>query len=299
MSAGFSRPLPFIKMHGLGNDFIILDARDGKHLPDTDGMRLLANRHTGIGCDQIMILQTSATGADVRLDILNADGSVAGACGNGTRCVADIIMHEMHKSDITIETISGTLSAWHHRREGDVPLISVDMGMVRTGWRDIPLAEAANTAELELGPVAPDKATCQSVGNPHAVMFVDDVAAIDLLDIGPQLEHHPLFPDRANIEIVTVLGQNKLRMRVWERGAGITMACGSGACAAAVAAIRRGLTALEDVEVVLDAGSLFITWQAGEGRNGHVIMTGPTTHVAAGIIDPTLFGSDFSIDGDG
>ena len=299
MSAGFSRPLPFIKMHGLGNDFIILDARDGKHLPDTNGMRLLANRHTGIGCDQIMILQTSATGADVRLDMLNADGSVAGACGNGTRCVADIIMHEMHKSDITIETISGTLSAWHHRREGDVPLISVDMGMVRTGWRDIPLAEAANTAELELGPVAPDKATCQSVGNPHAVMFVDDVAAIDLLDIGPQLEHHPLFPDRANIEIVTVLSRNKLRMRVWERGAGITMACGSGACAAAVAAIRRGLTASEDVEVVLDGGSLFITWQTGEGRNGHVIMTGPTTHVAAGIIDPTLFGPDFSIDGDG
>lgn len=299
MSAGFSRPLPFIKMHGLGNDFIILDARDGKHLPDTNGMRLLANRHTGIGCDQIMILQTSATGADVRLDMLNADGSVAGACGNGTRCVADIIMHEMHKSDITIETISGTLSAWHHRREGDVPLISVDMGMVRTGWRDIPLAEAANTAELELGPVAPDKATCQSVGNPHAVMFVDDVAAIDLLDIGPQLEHHPLFPDRVNIEIVTVLSQNKLRMRVWERGAGITMACGSGACAAAVAAIRRGLTASEDVEVVLDGGSLFITWQAGKGRNGHVIMTGPTTHVAAGIIDPTLFGPDFSIDGVG
>ncbi|MEJ6672684.1 MAG: diaminopimelate epimerase [Alphaproteobacteria bacterium] len=299
MSAGFSRPLPFIKMHGLGNDFIILDARDGKHLPDTNGMRLLANRHTGIGCDQIMILQTSATGADVRLDMLNADGSVAGACGNGTRCVADIIMHEMHKSDITIETISGTLSAWHRRREGDVPLISVDMGMVRTGWRDIPLAEAANTAELELGPVAPDKATCQSVGNPHAVMFVDDVAAIDLLDIGPKLEHHPLFPDRVNIEIVTVLSQNKLRMRVWERSAGITMACGSGACAAAVAAIRRGLTASEDVEVVLDGGSLFITWQAGKGRNGHVIMTGPTTHVAAGIIDPTLFGPDFSIDGDG
>ena len=299
MSAGFSRPLPFIKMHGLGNDFIILDARDGKHLPDTNGLRLLANRHAGIGCDQIMILQTSATGADVRLDMLNADGSVAGACGNGTRCVADIIMHEMHKSDITIETISGTLSAWHHRREGDVPLISVDMGMVRTGWRDIPLAEAANTAELELGPVAPDKATCQSVGNPHAVMFVDDVAAIDLLDIGPQLEYHPLFPDRVNIEIVTVLSQNKLRMRVWERGAGITMACGSGACAAAVAAIRRGLTASEDVEVVLDGGSLFITWQAGKGRNGHVIMTGPTTHVAAGIIDPTLFGPDFSIDGDG
>ena len=299
MSAGFSRPLPFIKMHGLGNDFIILDARDGKHLPDTDGMRLLANRHTGIGCDQIMILQTSATGADVRLDMLNADGSVAGACGNGTRCVADIIMHEMHKSNLTIETISGTLSAWYFRREGTVPLIAVDMGMVRTGWRDIPLAEAANTAELELGPVAPDKATCQSVGNPHAVMFVDDVAAIDLLDIGPQLEHHPLFPDRANIEIVTVLSQNKLRMRVWERGAGITMACGSGACAAAVAAIRRGLTASEDVEVVLDGGSLFITRQAGEGRNGHVIMTGPTTHVAAGIIDPTLFGPDFSIDGDG
>ena len=299
MSAGFSRPLPFIKMHGLGNDFIILDARDGKHLPDTNGLRLLANRHAGIGCDQIMILQTSATGADVRLDMLNADGSVAGACGNGTRCVADIIMHEMHKSDITIETISGTLSAWHHRREGDVPLISVDMGMVRTGWRDIPLAEAANTAELELGPVAPDKATCQSVGNPHAVMFVDDVAAIDLLDIGPQLEYHPLFPDRVNIEIVTVLSQNKLRMRVWERGAGITMACGSGACAAAVAAIRRGLTASEDVEVVLDGGSLFITWQAGKGRNGHVIMTGPTTHVAAGIIDPTLFGPDFSIEGDG
>ncbi len=299
MSARFSRPLPFIKMHGLGNDFIILDARDGKHLPDTDGMRLLANRHTGIGCDQIMILQTSATGADARLDMLNADGSVAGACGNGTRCVADVIMHEMHKSDITIETISGTLSAWHHRREGDVPLISVDMGMVRTGWRDIPLAEAANTAELDLGPIAPDKATCQSVGNPHAVMFVDDVVAIDLLDIGPQLEHHPLFPDRVNIEIVTVLSRNKLRMRVWERGAGITMACGSGACAAAVAAIRRGLTASEDVEVVLDGGSLFITWQVGEGRNGHVIMTGPTTHVAAGIIDPTLFGPDFSIDGDG
>ena len=130
-------------------------------------------------------------------------------------------------------------------------------------------------------------------------MFVDDVEAIDLLDIGPQLEHHSLFLDRANIEVVTVLSRNKLRMRVWERGAGITMACGSGACAAAVAAIRRGLTVSEDVEIVLDGGSLFITWQAGEGQNGHVIMIGPTTHVAAGIIDPTLFGPDFSIDGDG
>jgi diaminopimelate epimerase len=208
-------------------------------------------------------------------------------------------MHEMHKSNLTIETISGTLSAWHYRREGTVPLIAVDMGMVRTGWRDIPLAEAVNTAEVDLGPTAPDKATCQSVGNPHAVMFVDDVEAIDLLDIGPQLEHHSLFPDRANIELVTVLSRNKLRMRVWERGAGITMACGSGACAAAVAAIRRGLTVSENVEIVLDGGSLFITWQAGEGQNGHVIMIGPTTHVAAGIIDPTLFGLDFSIDGDG
>ena len=298
MSAEFGRPLPFIKMHGLGNDFIILDARDGKHLPDRHGLRRLANRRTGIGCDQLMILQHSSKGADVRLEMINSDGSVSGACGNGTRCVADIIMQETHKSGVTIETTSGTLKAWYHKKRGGVPLVSVDMGMVRTGWRDIPLAEAADTIELELGSVAPDKATCQSIGNPHAVMFVDDVEAVNVTEIGPQLEHHVLFPERANIEFVTVKSRRQIRMRVWERGAGVTMACGTGACASVVAAIRRGHTNCEDIEVLLDGGSLFITWQTGVGNNGHVIMTGPTTHVANGIIDPKFFGPGFRIEGD-
>ena len=298
MIAGFGQPLPFIKMHGLGNDFIILDARDGKHLPDRDELRRLANRRTGIGCDQLMILQHSSKGADVRLEMLNSDGSVSGACGNGARCVADIIMQETHKSDVSIETMSGTLTAWHQKKRGAVPQVSVDMGMVRTGWRDIPLAEAADTIELELGPVAPDKATCQSIGNPHAVMFVDDAEAVNVTEIGPQLERHVLFPERSNIEFVTVKSRRQIRMRVWERGAGVTMACGTGACASVVAAIRRGHTDCEDIEVVLDGGSLFITWQIGGGNNGHVIMTGPTTHVATGIIDPTFFVPEYCIEGD-
>jgi diaminopimelate epimerase len=198
--------------------------------------------------------------------IHNPDGSEAGACGNATRCIAARVMRELGADEITVETISGLLKT----RAGRSDLITVDMGEARTDWRDIPVATACDTLHLPLanGPLADPVGV--NVGNPHAVFFVPDVAAIDLPQLGPQLEHAPLFPERANIEIVQVLGRTHLRMRVWERGAGITQACGSGACAALVAAVRRGLTGRQ-ADVALDGGVLTIEWL----ENGHVLMTGP------------------------
>ena len=259
--------LPFTKMHGLGNDFVVIDARELPLVLSDDQKRRIADRRRGIGCDQLIILEQSRK-ADVFMRIYNPDGSEAGACGNATRCVAGRLMAERGVERILVETISGLLETAAADR-GD---ITVDMGEAKTDWRDIPLAEACDTLHLpvRLGPLIDPVGV--NVGNPHAVFFVPDVAVIDLEKLGPELEHAPLFPERANIEVVQRLASGRLRMRVWERGAGITQACGSGACATLVAAARRGLTGRK-AEVVLDGGTLTIEWLP----DNHILMTGGWT----------------------
>jgi diaminopimelate epimerase len=259
--------LPFTKMHGLGNDFVVIDARPRPLALSDDQKRRIADRRRGIGCDQLIILEPSAR-ADVFMRIFNPDGTEAGACGNASRCVAGRLMAESGVERIVLETISGLLET----RAADRGDIAVDMGEVKTDWRDIPTAEACDTLHLpvRLGPLLDPVGI--NVGNPHAVFFVPDVATVDLEKLGPELEHAPFFPERANIEIVQRLASGRLRMRVWERSAGITQACGSGACATLIAAARRGLTGRK-AEVVLDGGTLTIEWLP----NNHVLMTGGWT----------------------
>lgn len=257
--------LSFRKMHGLGNDFVVIDARARPvHLAKAQ-LERLADRRLGVGCDQVILIEPPRQKeADAFMAIYNPDGSEAGACGNATRCVAALLMRESGHKSANIETISGLLPALAAGNE-----VTVDMGPPRLDWQDIPLASEHDTLHLpiELGVLADPAAV--SMGNPHCVFFVDDVSRIDLSALGPQLEHHPLFPQRTNVEVVQVLDKSTLRMRVWERGAGITLACGSGACAVLVAAARRGLCARK-ASVQLEGGSLMIEWKA----DNHVHMTG-------------------------
>jgi diaminopimelate epimerase len=267
---------PFIKMHGLGNDFVVVDART-EPFALTDAMaQAIADRHLGVGCDQLLILEPPSNGsADVFMRIRNHDGGEVGACGNGTRCVAALVMGETGRDAITIETAAGLLQA----KAAGTDLVTVDMGEARLGWRDIPLSEDRDTLHLGIanGPLKDPVGV--NMGNPHAVFFVENVEDLPLEDLGPALEHDPLLPERANIGAAEVIGKDKLRLRVWERGVGETRACGSGACAAAVAAARRGLTGRK-VEVVLTGGSLFLDWR----DNGHVEMTGPVATAFTGTL---------------
>jgi diaminopimelate epimerase len=267
----------FVKMHGCGNDFVVLDRRDAAGRLSPEAAAALADRHTGVGCDQVICLETpSEGGADVFMRIQNPDGSEAGACGNATRCVAHLLAAETGRTDLVIRTISGDLPA----RMLPDGRVRVDMGQARLDWRDIPLAHAMDTLALDLsvGPVS--RPAAASMGNPHATFFVPDLDAVPIAEIGPVLEHHPLFPARANIGFVQVLAQDRIRLRVWERGAGLTLACGSGACAAQVNAARRGLTGRE-AAVLVDGGELTIGWR----EDGHVLMTGPVATVFRGEID--------------
>tara|TARA_Y100000022_G_scaffold44452_1_gene37081 strand:- start:106 stop:954 length:849 start_codon:yes stop_codon:yes gene_type:complete len=270
----------FAKMHGLGNDFVILDWRNDpdRRVPAAAAQRL-ADRRLGIGCDQILVIRPSQE-ADIRMDILNQDGSLSGACGNGTRCVADLVMAETGADRISIVTDGGMLSAW---RAAD-DQISVDMGPVFTGWQDVPLAESMDTLHVPLGVAGLPDAVCHALGNPHAVVFVEDAEGLDLARLGPQVEQSSLFPDRVNLSVLSRRDDGSFRMRVWERGVGITMACGSGACASGVAIARRGLGG--DVnKIVMDGGAVTIAWQRD---NGHVVMTGPVAYVASGYLSPEI-----------
>ena len=263
--------MPFLKMHGLGNDFVVLDARMAALDLPLERRKIIAHRQLGVGCDQLIVLEKPTdTGADVFMRIYNPDGSEAGACGNATRCVASLVMDEHKSNDVTVQTISGLLES---RKIGlgvnGLPVIAVDMGPARLDWREIPVREACDTNHLPvgLGPLQDPVGT--NMGNPHATFFVDDAAAIALAELGPKLEHDAFFPERANIGVAQIVGKDKLRLRVWERGAGETLACGSGACAAGVAAARRGLTGRK-VEIVVAHGLLVVEWMP----DGHVSMTG-------------------------
>jgi diaminopimelate epimerase len=274
--------IPFRKMHGAGNDFVVLDRRQGDFAVDAAGAAALADRHRGIGCDQVILIESPRdprTRAFVRF--LNADGSEAGACGNGTRCVATLLAAEAGETRLTVETISGLLPV-EMLSDGRV---SVDMGPARTGWRDIPLAREMDTLHVDLaaGPLADP--VCTNMGNPHATFFVADADAVDIARLGPELEHDRLFPERANIGVASILRGGAIRLRVWERGAGLTLACGSGACAALVATARRGLTG-RAADVIVDGGRLHIEWR----QDGHVVMTGPVAVSFEGSFDAALIG---------
>jgi diaminopimelate epimerase len=272
--------LPFIKMHGLGNDFVVLDARRAPIALSDAAARAIADRRTGVGCDQIIVIEPPRNGAAAAaMRIRNADGREVEACGNGARCLARLLMDEGHVSHAAIDSPAGLIRA-EAAGEGKV---AVDMGPAAADWQRIPLARETDTLHVRLseGPLSDGVAV--TVGNPHIVFFVPDAEAVDLQTLGPRIETHPLFPQRTNVEIVTVLGRGRLRMRVWERGVGITRACGTGACAALVAAARRGL-ADRAAEVILDGGPLHIEWLP----NNHVRMTGPVAQSFTGILDDSL-----------
>lgn len=271
----------FLKMHGLGNDFVVIDARSTPYSPAAAEVRAISDRKTGVGCDQFIVLEPSdAPGASGFMRIRNADGTEAGACGNASRCIGWLLMEEAGSDRASFETPAGIL----HASRADNGRITVDMGQPQLGWDAIPLAAPADTLRLDTvehggfaGPVA------VNMGNPHAVFFVDDAEAVPLAEVGPVFEHHPAFPERANIEFAQVLSPTAIRMRVWERGAGITQACGTGSCATLVAAVRRGLTDRK-ADIILDGGTLTIEWTA----DGRVLMTGPVALSFSGRLSPDL-----------
>jgi diaminopimelate epimerase len=270
----------FIKMHGLGNDFVVIDARREPFRLDVASARAIADRRSGVGCDQLIVMEPpSAEAADVFMRIRNADGGEVEACGNATRCVAALVMAERGGERCTVETAAGLLAA----RSLGPARVAVDMGAARLGWREIPLAREMDTLHLDLSADGLADPVGVNIGNPHAVFFVADAEAVDLAGLGPRLEHDPLFPERANIGVAEVGGAGRLRLRVWERGVGLTRACGTGACAAAVAAHRRGLTGRE-VEVTLDGGPLALEWR----EDGHVVMTGPVSTAFRGVLNGDL-----------
>ena len=273
---------PFLKMHGCGNDFVVFDERAGSLGLTPARAAAIADRHTGVGCDQFIVLEPGTNGADVFMRIRNPDGGEAGACGNATRCVASLLAAETGARRLIIRTISGNLPA-DILPDGRV---TVDMGPARLDWQDVPLVRPMDTLHLDLshGPLA-DPAAC-SMGNPHATFFIPDVTALDLQTIGPALEHDKIFPDRANIGFAQILSPEKIRLRVWERGAGLTLACGSGACATAVNAHRRGLTHRR-AQIIADGGVLDLEYRA----DGHVLMTGPVATSFAGTLDLADFPS--------
>lgn len=268
--------LSFIKMHGLGNDFVVVDGRGGDLALDSNRVRAIAERREGVGCDQLLeICAANSEEADAFMRIWNADGGQVEACGNGTRCVAAFLMMESGESETVIETVAGLLKA-----EAAGPgLVAVDMGLARTAWNEIPLAREMDTLKLDLalGELAAPVAV--NMGNPHAVFFVDDAEAVDLAALGPQLEVDALFPERANIGVAQVTDKENIRLRVWERGVGLTQACGTGACAALVAAARRELTGRR-ATVTLGGGTLEIEWL----ENDHVRMTGPVATSFMGML---------------
>jgi diaminopimelate epimerase len=276
---------PFLKMHGLGNDFVVLDARTAALDLTPERRRVIADRRLGVGCDQLIVLEPpTERDADVFMRIYNPDGGEAQACGNATRCVASVVMDERKTDQVTVQTVAGLLES---QKTGvgsnGLPVISVDMGLARLDWRDIPVREACDTKHMPVGIGPLQDPVGTNMGNPHATFFVDDAAAIPLGELGPKLEHDRFFPERANIGVAQLLGEGRLRLRVWERGAGITLACGSGACAAVVAASRRGLVPRK-AEVVLEGGTLTIEWL----RDDHVLMTGGIAVAFKGELDRSL-----------
>jgi diaminopimelate epimerase len=263
--------LPFLKMHGAGNDFVVIDARAGGVAITPALARALGDRHRGVGFDQLVLIEPDPQAA-AQLTFFNADGSTAGACGNATRCVARLILDETGAPRLTLRTERGLLDA----EDAGGGLTRVNMGPPQLDWAELPLSRPIDTLHLPL----PGDPVGVGMGNPHCVHFVADAEAVDVARLGPRIEHDPLFPKATNVEFASLTAPDRLRMRVWERGTGITLACGSGTCATAVAAHLRGLTGRQ-VTVDVDGGTLSVDW-----RDDGVWMTGPTALVFRGTISP-------------
>ncbi|SCM69224.1 diaminopimelate epimerase [Donghicola eburneus] len=266
-----SSGLPFMKMHGLGNDFVVINGTDVPGGLSDSLVSAIAHRNTGVGFDQLAVIEESDR-ADARLVFYNADGSLSATCGNATRCIARHLMDERGVDSLVLETERGLLPC----EDGGNGLTRVNMGAPLLAWNEVPIAQDIDTLHLPINgdPVA------TGMGNPHCTFFVDDAEAVDLNTFGPAHEHHPLFPERTNVQVAHLIGPDHLRMRVWERGTGITMASGSSSCATAVAAARRGITGRK-VRISLEIGDLVIDW-----REDGVWMEGPTAHVFSGTFTP-------------
>ncbi len=274
---------PFIKMHGLGNDFVVLDARKDAIDLEPLEVKSIADRHLGIGCDQVIVLKNTPK-ADVFMQIFNADGSEVSACGNASRCIAARVMKEKKRDHITLETKAGVLDAY----DGGEGLITVDMGPVKTDWQDIPLSEERDTLHLgfqvaqpgDAGKVLMGDPVAVNVGNPHVVFIVGMPEVVDLAKVGPLIETAPLFPERVNVSVIQIVGDDLIKAKVWERGAGLTDACGTAACAALVAAHRRGMMGRSGV-VILPGGPLGVLWR----EDNHILLTGPASTAYEGSFD--------------
>lgn len=265
--------IPFCKMHGLGNDFVVIDCRETPLAMTAQRAAALADRRIGIGCDQLILIEPSST-ADVRMRIFNSDGGEVEACGNASRAVGLLL-----GGTTVIETLGGMI-----RAEAAPGGVSVDMGAPRLGWDAIPLAYAMDTMAMPVGWEDLESPVAVNVGNPHVIFFVPDCDSVDLARLGPVIENDPLFPDRINVNVASIAGPDHIRLRVWERGVGLTRACGTGACATAVAAIRRKLTG-RTVRVDLPGGPLTIEWPEG----GNIVMTGPAVQSFSGWFEDTDF----------
>ena len=272
-------PIPFVKMHGCGNDFVVLDGRRAPIPLDAAKVQRIGDRHRGVGFDQLVLIERSAD-TDAALRFFNTDGSESGACGNGTRCAAKLLFDEGASDAVALAVGDRRLRA-ERLPDGRV---AVAMGEPELHWRRIPLAEPCDTLEVPIDVPGLPRPVAVNMGNPHAVFFVADLAAIDAAGLGARLERHPMFPERANIGFVQSVAPGVLRLRVFERGVGLTLACGSGACAAMVAARRRGL-ADAHVRLILDGGELEVSWPGA----GPVIMIGPAVKVFSGLLASEMF----------
>lgn len=276
-----SQMLPFRKMNGLGNDFAVIDARVSAITLSADAARRVADREKGVGCDQVIVIEPSKRG-DAFMRILNADGSEVGACGNATRCVAALLAGERGRSGVTIETAAGLLVC-EVNADG---IVTADIGEPLLAWNEIPLAwPFPDTNAIDYTVASPGGVLAWpsviNVGNPHCIFWVDDLDAHDLATLGPRIEHDPIFPERVNVSFAQVLSREAIRIRVWERGVGLTQACGSAACAVGAAAARRGLTG-RDVQVILPGGPLGIKWRESDR---HILMSGPWSLDYEGVFD--------------
>ncbi|MFZ1992264.1 MAG: diaminopimelate epimerase [Alphaproteobacteria bacterium] len=276
----------FKKMHGLGNDFVVIDARQEPFRVGPEAIRALADRRRGIGFDQLIVIDRPREGDDAFVRFYNADGGEISACGNGTRCVARLLFEETGKPLVKMRSNAGPLIG---KFAGGAE-VSVDMGAPRFDWKDIPLAERMDTRtlELQIGPIDDPilkQPSAASMGNPHCIFWVDRADAFDLEQIGPLVENHPLFPERCNVSLAEIRARNKIRVRVWERGVGVTGACGTAACAVLAAAARRNL-ADRHAEIELDGGTLDIEWRTDDD---HIIMTGPAVLSFTGEFDRDLY----------
>ena len=273
----------FRKMHGLGNDFVVFDARNKDFALEPRMARALADRREGIGCDQVIVIGQGRGSVDAFMRIYNADGGEVESCGNAARCVARLLMQEGGTARVRLDSPGGLLDC----SDAGGGSVTVDIGEPRLDWREIPVAQDVDTKSFLLTvDGAALTASAVSVGNPHCILFVEDAEHANVAGLGPKIEHHPMFPARTNVEFVSPISRNRLRMRVWERGVGITRACGTGACAVAVAAARLDL-AERNVDIVLDGGTLALDWRESDN---HVLMTGPVAFAYIGDVDVSALG---------